>query len=408
MENRRFYFFIYTRVTTREGLQPESKFLFVIIVMAPNLFGSSATLFLEASQQDHLKEKSTTEKADVQKSDLQKSQRPKLKYKWQIVWRNVIAFLYLHIGALYGFYLFFAGAKFATFAWSIAIATAAGFGVTAGAHRLWAHKSYKAKWPMRVILMICQTIAFQNHIYEWVRDHRVHHKYTDTDADPHNSRRGFFFSHIGWLMLRKHPDVIKKGASIDMSDLEKDPVVVWQRRLYIVLMPFFCFFLPTWIPCYFWNERAMYAWYATLFRYTLSLNLTWLVNSAAHIWGTKPYDKAISPTDSAQVGIAAFGEGWHNYHHVFPWDYKAAELGNYNMNLTTAVIDGFAKIGWAYDLKTVPIEMIKNRATRTGDGTTYKKQDEHDHSHEDAVWGWDDTDMKTEDIQNAKIINKVD
>ena len=70
----------------------------------------------------------------------------------------------------------------------------------------------------------------QNHIYEWVRDHRVHHKFTDTDADPHNAKRGFFFSHMGWLLVRKHPDVINKGATIDMSDLEKDLVIVWQRR----------------------------------------------------------------------------------------------------------------------------------------------------------------------------------
>jgi len=70
----------------------------------------------------------------------------------------------------------------------------------------------------------------QNHIYEWVRDHRVHHKFTDTDADPHNAKRGFFFSHIGWLLVQKHPDVINKGATVDMSDLEKDAVVVWQRR----------------------------------------------------------------------------------------------------------------------------------------------------------------------------------
>lgn len=67
-------------------------------------------------------------------------------------------------------------------------------------------------------------------MYEWVRDHRVHHKFTDTDADPYNARRGFFFSHIGWLMLRKHPDVIRKGATIDMSDLERDPLVVFQKK----------------------------------------------------------------------------------------------------------------------------------------------------------------------------------
>lgn len=74
----------------------------------------------------------------------------------------------------------------------------------------------------------------QNHIYEWVRDHRVHHKFTDTDADPHNAKRGFFFSHMGWLLVRKHPDVITKGKTVDMSDLEKDPVIVWQRRYNII------------------------------------------------------------------------------------------------------------------------------------------------------------------------------
>ncbi|XP_047357293.1 acyl-CoA Delta-9 desaturase-like isoform X2 [Vespa velutina] len=341
--------------------------------MAPNLFGTSASLFLEASQQNLIQEKSTTEKTSTPKLETQKSLRSKSKYKWKIVWRNVIAFLYLHISALYGLYMCFTVAKLITVIYTFLIGFVAGFGVTAGAHRLWAHKSYKAKWPMRVILMICQTIAFQNHIYEWVRDHRVHHKFTDTDADPHNSQRGFFFSHIGWLMLKKHPDVIKKGATIDMSDIEKDPVVVWQRR------------------------------------YTLSLNLTWLVNSAAHIWGTKPYDSSISPTDSYSVGIAAFGEGWHNYHHVFPWDYKAAELGNYKMNFTTAIIDGFAKLGWAYDLKTVPIEMIQKRATRTGDGSKYEiTEGQHEHTHSNTVWGWDDRDMISEDIQCARILQKSD
>lgn len=81
-----------------------------------------------------------------------------------------------------------------------------------------------------MLLAFCQTVAFQNHIYEWVRDHRVHHKFVDTNADPHNSQRGFFFSHIGWLMLRKHRDVVVKGKTVDMSDLEEDWVVVWQRR----------------------------------------------------------------------------------------------------------------------------------------------------------------------------------
>lgn len=121
------------------------------------------------------------------------------------------------------------------------------------------------------------------------------------------------------------------------------------------------------------------------------------------------YRSTISPTDSLSVGFIAFGEGWHNYHHVFPWDYKAGELGNYRTNMTTAVIDFFARIGWAYDLKTVALAMIKKRAARTGDGTRYERiADHHDHTHEGAVWGWDDADMTSEDMQNVEIINKGD
>lgn len=72
--------------------------------------------------------------------------------------------------------------------------------------------------------------AMQNDIYEWSRDHRVHHKYSETDADPHNARRGFFFSHIGWLFVRKHRDVIEKGRKLDFTDLLDDPVVRFQRK----------------------------------------------------------------------------------------------------------------------------------------------------------------------------------
>jgi len=105
-----------------------------------------------------------------------------------------------------------------------------GLGITAGVHRLWSHKAYKAKLPLRIFLMLCQSLAFQNSIWEWTRDHRVHHKFTDTHADPHNSRRGFFFAHMGWLMCKKHPDVTSKGKQISMEDIEQDPVVMFQKK----------------------------------------------------------------------------------------------------------------------------------------------------------------------------------
>lgn len=105
-----------------------------------------------------------------------------------------------------------------------------GLGITAGAHRLWSHRSFKAKLPLRIILAIWNTMAFQNDVIEWSRDHRVHHKYSETDADPHNAKRGFFFSHVGWLLVRKHPEVKEKGKKVNVDDLLADPVLRIQRK----------------------------------------------------------------------------------------------------------------------------------------------------------------------------------
>nr|CAD7407323.1 unnamed protein product [Timema cristinae]CAD7433152.1 unnamed protein product [Timema monikensis] len=315
-------------------------------------------------------------------------------YRREIVWRNVTLFVILHLSALYGLYLALTSAKILTTLFAYLLYLCSGLGITAGAHRLWSHRSYKAKWPLKVMLMVFNTLAFQNHVIEWARDHRVHHKFSETDADPHNATRGFFFSHVGWLLVRKHPDVKEKGKGVDVSDLESDPVLAFQKRYYLLLIAIVCFLAPTFLPVYLWGESWYNAWYvAALFRYTFTLNMTWLVNSAAHMWGSQPYDRNINPAENLCVAIGAIGEGWHNYHHVFPWDYKAAELGNYKANFTTAFIDLCSRVGWAYELKTVPMSMVRTRVERTGDGT-----------HE--VWGWGDKDLTQEDRDLALIVNR--
>ena len=93
------------------------------------------------------------------------------------------------------------------------------------------------------------------------------------------------------------------------------------------------------------------------------------------------------------VSLITLGEGYHNFHHVYPWDYKTAEIGGNHVNLTTCFIDFCACIGWAYDLKAAPLSMVKRRVERTGDGT-----------HE--IWGWGDKDMTTSDKNLVHVINK--
>jgi stearoyl-CoA desaturase (delta-9 desaturase) len=207
----------------------------------------------------------------------------------------------------------------------------------------------------------------QNDILEWCRDHRVHHKYSETSADPHNAKRGFFFAHIGWLMMKKHPDIIIKGRNIDISDLKRDPVVMFHHRHYALLSLVFSVLLPILIPCYFWNENLVTAYiFLVVFRLMTTLHSTWLVNSAAHLWGSRNYDKNINPSDNRFVSFAAIGEGWHNYHHTFPYDYGASEWGP-RINLSTIIIDLLAAVGMVYDRKQVSQQAIERVRKRVGD-----------------------------------------
>lgn len=336
------------------------------------------------------------------------------KYKWEIVWPQVLHMLIVHIGGLYGFYQFCFVCSWKTCLWTYLGIFLSGQGITAGAHRLWTHRSYKAKLPLRIILMILQSMAFQTHIYGWVRNHRVHHKFTDTDADPHNATRGFFFSHVGWVMMRKHPDVAIKGKTVDMIDVEADPVVQFQKKYYGILVIITSFLIPTFIPWYFWNESIWVSWFtAGMFRHCASLQFTFFVNSIAHRWGTKPYDITIGAAENKLISFLTYGEGWHNYHHVFPWDYKTGELSSYRLNQTTLLIDLFAKIGWAYDLKTTSIDMVEKRATRTGDGSRKCCVDQYfvsgalNNDGLENIWGWGDGDMKLEDIEGVKVYNQL-
>lgn len=293
------------------------------------------------------------------------SDAPLKRPPMEIVWRNVIFMGILHLAALYGITLL-PGAKFLTWVWLIFCHFSGGLGITAGAHRLWSHKSYKAKWPMRLLLTVMTSLAAQNDVFEWARDHRVHHKFSETDADPHNAKRGFFFSHVGWLLVRKHPNVIGQGKKIDLSDLYADKICMFHRRHYRLMALLFCVVLPTLIPYYLWGETLWNAYFIGFaLRYVVTLNATWCVNSVAHMWGNRPYDKNINPSENHFVVLVSGGEGFHNYHHTFPSDYSTSELG-IDWNLTTAFIDLFCWLGLAYDRKTVSKAMIRQRKIRTG------------------------------------------
>ncbi|KAH8382838.1 hypothetical protein KR009_005524 [Drosophila setifemur] len=337
------------------------------------------------------------------KVDKEDEDEEEVEYIPQIRWPDLGAQTFLHVGALYGLYQLFY-ANFYTFLWVSATVLISGIGITAGAHRLWSHKSYTASLPLRILLAFAFSIAGQRDAYTWALDHRIHHKFTETDADPHNAKRGFFFAHVGWLFLTPHPKVEAKRKVIDMSDLEADAVCMFQRKYYIPLFALCSIVLPVAVPWYFWNEAFwMSFWINFNMRFTWTLNVAFFVNSVAHMYGSKPYDKNINSTEAPIVALLAMGEGWHNYHHVFPWDYKTGEFGSYTLNITTAFIDFCAWLGLAKGRKSVSPDMILRRAAKCGDGTRFL---DDAFAHKDQVWGFGDKDIPCEDlVELAKMQN---
>jgi len=212
--------------------------------------------------------------------------------------------------------------------------------------------------------MIFNSIANQGTIWHWSRDHRLHHKYSDTEADPHNAHRGFWFSHAGWLITKKNKAVIETGKTINMSDLLADPFVMLQKRADPWWNLMWCYAIPSFMAVYLgdtlWNGFLV----AGALRYVLVLNATWAVNSVVHAWGNRPYNPSHLTTENGWVPLFALGEGWHNWHHAFPYDYYAAEMGPWSQfNPTTLFIDMMAFFGLVYDRKRA-LDVWNTRKTR--------------------------------------------
>jgi len=217
--------------------------------------------------------------------------------------------------------------------------------------------------------MLCNSIANQGSIFHWARDHRVHHKYSETDADPHNATRGFFFAHMGWLFVKKHPDVVKAGRELDFSDLLEDSLVMFQKKLDPWFTLFMCFVFPAQIAQNFWGENFWNAFFvAGGLRYVVVLHFTWLVNSAAHLYGDHPYDVLSYPSENPLVSFCSVGEGWHNWHHKYPFDYAASEFGiSSQFNPSKLFIDIMAFLGQVRDRKRGTAAWAMGRARRDRD-----------------------------------------
>lgn len=191
------------------------------------------------------------------------------------------------------------------------------FAVGGGYHRGFTHGAYQSHWLLRLFFICFGSGTFEGSVFKWAALHRRHHIASDTEDDPHNISRGFFWAHMGWVLHKFTPTKIKPN----IDDLKADPILRFQERYYIFLAIAFGVLLPVgigWLCKDPWGALAI----GVFLRIIVFHHITWFINSMAHSLGNKPYSEKITARDSFITAMLTLGEGYHNYHHAYPWDYR--------------------------------------------------------------------------------------
>ncbi|MDM7861424.1 fatty acid desaturase [Alteromonas sp. ASW11-36] len=250
----------------------------------------------------------------------------------------------------------FVGFSAAEIAVTIALFFFTGMSITAGYHRLWSHKTYEAHPVIKVILAIGGAMAVQNSILHWSSDHRIHHRHVDdNDKDPYSAKKGFWYSHMGW-MLREY-QAHRYDNYENCRDLQKDKVVMWQHNNYLTIVLLANFGI-TGLIGYFTGSVLGMILLAGVFRLVAVHHVTFFINSLAHIWGKQPYTDANTARDNGVVALFTFGEGYHNYHHIFEYDYRNG-IRWWQYDPSKWLIRGLSMLGLTWNLRRTPEERIE-------------------------------------------------
>ncbi len=227
-----------------------------------------------------------------------------------------------------------------------------GLCITAGYHRLFSHKSYQAHWSVRLFFLLFGAATFEGSALDWCADHRDHHKYTDTNKDPYNINQGFWYAHIGWLIFYNP----SRRNLQNVTDLSQDRLVRLQHRFYPYIAIFMGFIVPTLI-CTLWGDALGGLLIAGAFRISIEQHFTFFINSVSHYFGKRPYSKEETARDNWFAAFLTFGEGYHNFHHKFPIDYRNG-IKLYHWDPTKWLIRALAFLGLAKNLRRINTQRI--------------------------------------------------
>ncbi len=272
-------------------------------------------------------------------------------------WRNILVVIPTHLVGLLAIpvYVYGFGGTLTTADWILMVAMYAFsvLGICIAYHRGLSHRAFGMNRPLRMISLLAGTSAGEGSALSWCSDHRRHHIYEDTPADPYNVNRSFWWAHIGWLL--------GSPTTTDFSnvkDLERDPLLRFQHKYYGILYVASSYLLPMFIGALYGRalEGLLFGGFVRLFFVNQA---TFMINSYAHYFGRQPYSTKSTAKDSWLLAFLASGEGWHNYHHRFPFDYRNGPKV-WQWDPGKWFIYSASKMGWAWNLKRTPdIEILK-------------------------------------------------
>lgn len=283
-----------------------------------------------------------------------------------INWLSTIILTSVQITSFYA--LVFVPLQMKTAVWSILYYFFTGFGITAGYHRLWSHRSFDANFSFRLLAMFAGSGAVQGSVLWWSRHHRAHHRWTDTDRDPYGAHKGLLHSHIMWMILREDP---KKRGKVNLDDLRSEELLRFQHKNYIYMLSLFGFVVPTLVSGLGWDDWLGGFFWAGCARLLFVQHATFCVNSLAHYLGEATYDDRFTPRDHFITALVTLGEGYHNFHHEFPSDFRNA-IGFWQYDPTKWLIWLCSLLGFTYNLRVFPrneiekgrVAMIEKRVAR--------------------------------------------
>jgi stearoyl-CoA desaturase (Delta-9 desaturase) len=234
-----------------------------------------------------------------------------------ICWSTVAGLAVVHVAGAVGLARIVVHPSAATLALAVGLYALSGLSITAGYHRLFAHRTFRTVAALRWVFLAFGAATFQNSALSWSADHRAHHADTDGPADPHAIANGAWFAHVGWLFRRR-----EASANVArLTDLWSVRSIRLQHRYYPALAIGVGLVLPATIAAR-WRDFWGGLFVAGFLRAAVMLQATFCVNSLAHLVGTRRYDARASARDSFLTALVTFGEGYHSFHHRFPFDYR--------------------------------------------------------------------------------------